>query len=196
MEGCDRLMSEKNEKAVAAMRDFLEAIGVDLKARGMEKTPERVARMYAYLFNGMNKETKSIWGETFASDSRGLVAVRHIPFYSMCEHHLVPFFGEVNIVYLPANGHVAGFSKFVELVELLSHQPQLQERLTAQIARAILEDLKAKGVLVTVSAEQLCMTMRKDEAHGTRTLTSEAGGAFQEDPMLCREAWLMIGGHD
>ena len=90
-------MSEMNEKAVGAMREFLEAVGVDIKARGMEQTPQRVARMYQFLFNGMNKDTKAIWGDTFESGSEGVVAVRHIPFYSMCEHHLVPFFGGVNI---------------------------------------------------------------------------------------------------
>ena len=187
-------MSEKNEKAIQAMRDFLEAIGVDLKARGMEKTPERVAKMYAYLFNGMNRKTADIWGETFASDASGLVAVRHIPFYSMCEHHLVPFFGEVNIAYLPNNGCVAGFSKFVDVVECLSHQPQLQERLTAQIAHSVLEELKAKGVLVTVSAQQLCMTMRQQAAQGTRTVTSEAGGIFLDEPILLQQAWCLLGG--
>ena len=90
-------MSERNEKAIQAMRDFLEAIGVDIRKQGMEKTPERVARMYEFLFNGMNADTASIWGETFDAGSEGIVAVRHIPFYSMCEHHLVPFFGEVSI---------------------------------------------------------------------------------------------------
>lgn len=84
-------MSETNEKAVRAMRDFLEAVGVDLEARGMEKTPERVAKMYQFLFNGIGLDTAPIWGETFDAGSDGMVAVRHIPFYSMCEHHLVPF---------------------------------------------------------------------------------------------------------
>ena len=165
-------MSERNEKAIQAMRDFLEAIGVDISKQGMEKTPERVARMYEFLFNGMNADTASIWGETFDAGSEGIVAVRHIPFYSMCEHHLVPFFGEVSIAYLPATGKVAGFSKFSRLVELLSHRPQLQERLTAQIAAAVQRDLMARGVLVTVEAQQLCMTMRGDLAHGTRTITT------------------------
>lgn len=187
-------MSEVNEQAVTAMRAFLEALGVDLKARGMEKTPERVAKMYADLFRGMGKSTRDIWGDTFASDSCGIVAVRHIPFYSMCEHHLVPFFGEVNIAYLPDHGHVAGFGKFVDVVDTLARQPQLQERLTAQIARSVLEDLRAKGVLVTIEAEQLCMTMRKGMAQGTRTLTSESGGVFQENVALCREAWSLLGG--
>ena len=187
-------MSEMNEKAVGAMLEFLEAVGVDIKARGMEQTPQRVARMYQFLFNGMNKDTKAIWGDTFESGSEGVVAVRHIPFYSMCEHHLVPFFGEVNIAYLPEAGRVAGFSKFAKLVELLSHQPQLQERLTAQIAASVTHDLKAQGVLVTVEAQQLCMTMRGDLAHGTRTVTSECSGIFKTDTALYQQAWMILGG--
>ncbi len=187
-------MSEMNEKAVGAMREFLEAVGVDIKARGMEQTPQRVARMYQFLFNGMNKDTKAIWGDTFESGSEGVVAVRHIPFYSMCEHHLVPFFGEVNIAYLPEAGRVAGFSKFAKLVELLSHQPQLQERLTAHIAASVTHDLKARGVLVTVEAQQLCMTMRGDLAHGTRTVTSECSGIFKTDTALYQQAWMILGG--
>lgn len=187
-------MGEKNDKAVRAMREFLEAVGVDLTARGMEKTPERVAQMYQYLFSGIGKDTSSIWGETFDAGSDGIVAVRHIPFYSMCEHHLVPFFGEVSIVYLPENGRVAGFSKFARLVDILSHQPQLQERLTAQIAAAVWHDLGARGVLVTVEAQQLCMTMRGDLAHGTRTVTSECTGVFQTDSALYHQAWMILGG--
>lgn len=93
-------MRDTNERAVQAMREFLEALGIDLAARGMEKTPERVAKMYASLFDGLGHDTKSLWGELFHTGADGLVAVRHIPFYSMCEHHLVPFFGEVNVVYL------------------------------------------------------------------------------------------------
>lgn len=187
-------MSETNDKAVRAMREFLEAIGVDLQRQGMEKTPERVAKMYQFLFNGIDADTADIWGETFDAGSEGIVAVRHIPFYSMCEHHLVPFFGEVNIAYLPAARKVAGFSKFSRLVELLSHRPQLQERLTAQLAAAVKRDLGASGVLVTVEAQQLCMTMRGDLAHGTRTITSECNGVFHEDNCLMKQAWMLLGG--
>ncbi|WP_028130546.1 GTP cyclohydrolase I [Selenomonas sp. AE3005] len=182
------------ERAARAMRDFLEAVGVDLQAQGMEKTPERVAKMYEYLFNGMGKGTSDIWGETFDAGSEGIVAVRHVPFYSMCEHHLVPFFGEVSIAYLPGNGRVAGFSKFSQLVERLSHKPQLQERLAAQIAAAVRKDLGARGVLVVIEAQQLCMTMRGDLAHGTRTVTSECNGVFKEDTALYQQAWMILGG--
>ena len=183
-----------NERAIKAMAEFLEAVGVDIKARGMEKTPARVAQMYEFLFNGIDKDTEKIWGETFDAGSDGIVAVRHVPFYSMCEHHLVPFFGEASIAYLPEKGRVAGFSKFSKLVEQLSHQPQLQERLTAQIAAAVQKDLGARGVLVIVEAQQLCMTMRGDLAHGTRTVTSECNGVFKEDTALYQQAWMILGG--
>lgn len=187
-------MRDTNERAVRAMREFLEALGINLAAHGMEKTPERVANMYASLFDGLGCDTKDLWGELFHTGSAGLVAVRHIPFYSMCEHHLVPFFGEVNIVYWPHDGQVAGFGKFVKLVECLAHQPQLQERLTAQIAHAVEEDLGARGVLTVVTAQQLCMTMRDSRAHGTQTVTSEYTGIFAENHGLCQQAWSLLGG--
>ena len=185
-------MDEK--KAIAAVQDFLAAMDIDLAEEGMERTPERVVKLYEYLFSGRGKATASLWGELFPTPARGIIAVRQIPFYSMCEHHLVPFFGEVSIAYLPATGKVAGFSKFSRLVELLSHRPQLQERLTAQIAAAVQRDLMARGVLVTVEAQQLCMTMRGDLAHGTRTITTECNGVFYSDKQLYQQAWLLLGG--
>ena len=187
-------MSERNEKAIRAMREFLEAVGVDIRAQGMEKTPERVAGMYQFLFSGLGKDASEIWGEPFDAGSDGIVAVRHIPFYSMCEHHLVPFFGEISLAYLPADGKVAGFSKFTKLIEILPRQPQLQERLTAQIAAAVRQGLGARGVLVVVEARQLCMTMRGDLAHGTRTVTSECNGVFRTDSALYQQAWMLLGG--
>lgn len=184
-----------NDKAVQAVGDLLEALGIDWKKAGMEKTPERVARMYELLFDGVGQDTRDIWGETFDAGpgSEGIVAVRHIPFYSMCEHHLLPFFGEVDIAYLPAPCGVAGFSKFAKLVEVISHRPQLQERMTGEIAEAIAKDLGAKGVLVSVEAQQLCMTMRGELAHGTRTVTSFCTGRLREETALKEQAWNLLG---
>ncbi len=184
------------ERAQRAMEDFLAALDVDVEALGMEKTPERVARMFGFLFDGLGRDTKEIWGETYASGSDGLVAVRRIPFYSICEHHLVPFFGEVSLVYLPQEGRVAGFSKFTELVRCLAHRPQLQERLTRQIAEAIAEDLGARGVLVSLSAQQLCMMMRGELAHGARTMTTYQTGLFREEEALLAQAYHLIGGEN
>lgn len=185
---------EQAKEAEQAVRRFLELQGLDLAACGMEKTPERVAKMFARLFDGMEEVRQEEWGELFPSDALGLVAVRHIPFYSVCEHHLVPFFGEVNIVYQPHGGLVAGFSKFTKVVEHISHRPQLQERLTSQIAKAVAAGVKAEGVMVTVEARQLCMMMRGDLAPEAKTITTEVAGSFAEDKSLYQQAWQLLGG--
>jgi len=185
---------ENNNPAAKAMENFLDNVGLDLTSLGMEKTPERVAKMYGQLFSGLGPVEQEEWGELFESDAAGLVAVRHIPFYSMCEHHLVPFFGEVDIVYQPHKGLVAGFSKFTKVVEHLSRRPQLQERFTRQIAGAVAEGVGAEGVLVTVEAQQLCMMMRGDLAPGARTITTECTGSFIGDKELYQQAWLLLGG--
>ena len=185
---------ENNNPAAKAMENFLDNVGLDLTSLGMEKTPERVAKMYGQLFSGLGPVEQEEWGELFESDAAGLVAVRHIPFYSMCEHHLVPFFGEVDIVYQPHKGLVAGFSKFTKVVEHLSRRPQLQERFTRQIAAAVADGVGAEGVLVTVEAQQLCMMMRGDLAPGARTITTECTGSFIGDKELYQQAWLLLGG--
>lgn len=182
-----------NQKAIKAMQEFLEAIGIDLQACGMEKTPERVAGMYEYLFNGMGRNTDAVWGERFTADNDGIVAVKDIPFYSMCEHHLVPFFGRVSIAYKPHQGIIAGFSKFSQMIEIISHRPQLQERMTEEIAQAVEQGLSAEGVLVIVEAQQLCMTMRGDMAHGTRTITSSCRGTLKKDSQSYQQAWNILG---
>ncbi len=181
-----------NEKASAAMRQFLADMGLDLAAEGMERTPERVTEMFEWLFGGCGKMADAAWGELFETKTRGLTAVQHIPFYSLCEHHLVPFFGEVHIAYLPGDGKIAGFSKFVRVVDILARRPQLQERLTREIAAAVSQGLGAEGVLVVVEAQQLCMMMRSEAAPGTRTLTSEADGCIADDAGLRREAWELL----
>lgn len=181
-----------NNKAVQSMQDFLSYIGIDTIKYGMEKTPERVAAMYEYLFDGVDKSCDEVWGELFSTEAEGMVAVRNIPFYSMCEHHLLPFFGRVNIAYLPNNGMVAGFSKFTKLVEIISHRPQLQERMTRQIADEVKSGLNASGVLVTVEAVQLCMCMRGEAAHDTKTITSAGIGELKEGTPLGIQAMQML----
>ncbi len=181
-----------NEKAVRAMRDFLEALGIDLAAAGMEKTPERVAKLFGLLFSGRAREPGDLWGETFQTDGRGLVAVKHIPFFSVCEHHLMPFFGEVQIAYLPRGGRVAGFSKFAQVIEALARRPQLQERLTREIAEEIERGIGAEGVMVVVSAQQLCMMIRGELAAGTRTVTVESRGALRGGENLYQQAWQLL----
>ena len=129
-------------------------------------------------------------------ETDGLVAVRSISFHSICEHHLLPFFGTAHIVYRPHAGRVAGFGVFARLVARMAQRPQLQERLTEDIAREIEQGLGAEGVLVVLDARQLCMTMRGARAHGTRTTTSACRGLFREDKTMELQAWKMIGEWD
>ena len=183
-------------RAERAMREFLTAVGVDLAAQGMEETPVRVAQLYADLFSGLHTDTRDLWADVLTEETDGLVAVRSISFHSVCEHHLLPFFGTAHIVYRPHAGRVAGFGIFTRLVERMARRPQLQERLTGDIAREIEQGLGAEGVLVVLDARQLCMTMRGARAHGTRTTTSACRGLFREDKMMEIQAWKMIGEWD
>ncbi len=183
-------------RAAAAMRAFLAALGVSAASCGMEETPARTAELYAELFAGLRSDPAALWEETMTEDTAGLVAVRDIPFYSMCEHHLLPFFGTVDIVYRPQDGRVAGFGIFAQLAALYAARPQLQERLTAQIADEIVRGLGAAGVLVVVRAQQLCMMMRGERAHGTQTVTAECRGAFRSDAAETAAAWKMLGVHE
>ena len=190
-------MMQKTEgdlaRAEEAMRVFLTAVGVDLTACGMEDTPARTARLYMDLFAGLHRSPHDLWTQTMTEETNGLVAVRTIPFYSICEHHLLPFFGTAHIVYRPHAGRVAGFGVFTELVDLLARRPQLQERLTEDIAREVACGLGAEGVLVVLDARQLCMMMRGERAHGTRTTTSACHGIFREDKAAELQAWQMLG---
>ena len=180
-------------RAERAMREFLEAVGVDLAAQGMEETPARVADLYAELFLGLHADARELWEDVMTEETDGLVAVRAIPFHSVCEHHLLPFFGTAHIVYRPHAGRVAGFGVFTRLVACMARRPQLQERLTTEIAREIEQGLGAEGVLVVVDAQQLCMTMRGARAHGTRTTTSACQGVFRDDKTMELQAWQMLG---
>lgn len=183
-------------RAERAMREFLTAVGVDLAAQGMEETPARVAQLYADLFSGLHTDTRDLWADVLTEETDGLVAVRSISFHSVCEHHLLPFFGTVHIVYRPHAGRVAGFGVFTRLVDRMARRPQIQERLTSDIAGEIERGLGAEGVLVVVDAQQLCMTMRGARAHGTRTTTSACRGVFREDKVMELQAWQMLGEWD
>ena len=183
-------------RAECAMREFLTAVGVDLAARGMEETPARVAKLYAELFSGLHTDARDLWADVLTEETDGLIAVRSISFHSVCEHHLLPFFGTAHIVYRPHAGRVAGFGIFAQLVDLMARRPQLQERLTEDIAREIEQGIGAEGVLVVLDARQLCMTMRGERAHGTRTTTSACRGIFREDKAMELQAWQMLGEWD
>ena len=180
-------------RAERAMHEFLTALGIDLRSCGMRETPARAAEMYAELFAGLRSDTAVLWAETMTEDTAGLVAVRDIPFYSMCEHHLLPFFGTVDIVYRPQDGRVAGFGIFAQLAALYAARPQLQERLTAQVADALCRELDPLGVLVVLEAEHTCMSIRGVKSSGAQTVTSAVRGAFRNDPKTRSEALRLLG---
>ena len=183
-----------NEKAIAAMTKFLQALGIDPTESGMEKTPVRVAAMYEELFSGKDEDVSALWGEIIPTDYDGPVIVRDIPFYSVCEHHLLPFFGKITIVYDPHEGRVAGLSKITKLVSVFSKRPQLQERLTKKIGFEVRKGTEAKGVLVIVEAEHLCMTMRGEAPPGTQIMTVYGEGTLQEQESLRKEVMLLLRG--
>jgi len=161
-----------------AVRMMLQAIGEDIKREGLKQTPRRVAEMYAEIFDGV-KDPKEYLLTQFAEDKHGeMVLVKDIPFYSMCEHHMMPFIGKAHVAYIPKGGVITGLSKIARVVEGYSHRLQLQERLTTQIADAMVAALKPQGVLVVIEAEHLCMSMRGVKKPGSLTVTSAVRGIF------------------
>ncbi|HER5546119.1 GTP cyclohydrolase I FolE [Streptococcus pyogenes] len=188
----ERLLSINKEKAEAAIYQFLEAIGENPNREGLLDTPKRVAKMYAEMFAGLNKDPKEEFTAVFTEHHEDVVIVKDISFYSMCEHHLVPFYGKAHIAYLPSDGRVTGLSKLARAVEVASKRPQLQERLTAQIADALVEALHPTGVLVLVEAEHMCMTMRGIKKPGSKTITTTARGLYKEDRSERQEVMALM----
>ena len=164
-----------------AARDILEAIGEDPSREGLLHTPLRVARMYAELFEGLHTDPAATLSAIFAEDHQEMVVVRDIPFYSMCEHHLLPFHGVAHFGYLPA-GHIVGLSKIARLVDCLSRRPQVQERLSGQIVDVFCGVLAPLGAGVVMEAQHLCMTMRGIRKPGSRMVTSALRGCFRDSP--------------
>ncbi|HER5541929.1 TPA: GTP cyclohydrolase I FolE [Streptococcus pyogenes] len=188
----ERLMSINKEKAEAAIYQFLEAIGENPNREGLLDTPKRVAKMYAEMFLGLGKDPKEEFTAVFKEHHEDVVIVKDISFYSICEHHLVPFYGKAHIAYLPSDGRVTGLSKLARAVEVASKQPQLQERLTSQIADALVEALNPKGTLVMVEAEHMCMTMRGIKKPGSKTITTTARGLYKEDRSERQEVMALM----
>ena len=168
---------EKVKKAVALL---LEGIGEDVTREGLVETPERVARMYAELFSGMETDAAEPLSKVFTVDSSEMVLEKDITFYSMCEHHLMPFYGKAHIAYIP-DGKVVGLSKLARTVEVYARRAQIQEKLTGQIADAIWEHLKPQGVMVMIEAEHMCMTMRGIKKPGSKTMSCAARGSLKDN---------------
>jgi GTP cyclohydrolase I len=169
------------QRLTAAAREVLEAVGEDPKREGLVDTPLRVARMYAELFEGLHADPASVLSAVFTEDHQEMVVVRDIPFYSMCEHHLLPFHGVAHFGYLP-NGRIVGLSKIARLVDCLSRRPQVQERLSGQIVDIFCRVLDPMGAGVVMEAEHLCMTMRGIKKPGSRMVTSALRGVFRDSP--------------
>lgn len=175
-----------------AVREILEAIGEDPDREGLQETPQRVARMYAEVFAGLHRDiSKDI--KTFHGEGNDeMILIGDIPFYSMCEHHLLPFHGKAHVVYIPKDGKIFGLSKVARIVDTLSRKPQLQEKLTSEIADAIEKAVDARSVCVVLEAEHLCMTMRGIRKPGPKTVTSAMRGGCRSDIRTRNEALALI----
>lgn len=182
-------------RIVAAVREILEAIGEDPDRDGLVDTPARVARSYAEIFGGLRQDPREVLGATFDVDHNEMVLVRDIELYSTCEHHLLPFHGVAHLAYIPAkDGRVAGLSKMARLVDVFARRPQVQERLTTEIADALEAHLSPRGVLVVVEAEHLCMSMRGIRRPGARTVTSTVRGQLRNPATRAEAMSLVTGG--
>lgn len=182
-------MDEK--KIMEGVRLLLEGIGEDINREGLKETPGRIARMYAEIYGGLFEDAGEHLSKTFQAADNGLVLEKEIPFFSTCEHHLLPFFGKAHVAYIPC-GRVVGLSKLARTVEVFARRPQIQEKLTAQIADALMEHLAPRGVMVVVEAEHMCMTMRGVKKPGAKTMTYVCRGDFAADTALQGTVFSML----
>jgi GTP cyclohydrolase IA len=182
-------------RAAAAIRELLIAVGEDPDREGLRATPDRVARAYAETFGGLHVNPDEVLQTTFDEHHDELVLVKDVPRYSTCEHHLVPWHGTAAVGYIPGeSGRITGLSKLARVVDLYARRPQVQERLTSQVAEAVMTRLEPHGVIVVVQAEHLCMAMRGVRKPGTTTMTSAVRGIFKSDPRSRAEALSLILG--
>ena len=180
------------QKIEQAVRLLLEGIGEDTEREGLKETPARIARMYEELMAGMDEDAAVHLSKTFTSHNTGIVLEKDITFYSMCEHHMLPFYGKAHVAYIP-DGKVVGLSKLARTVEVFARRLQLQEQLTDQIADALMDELGVKGAMVMVQAEHMCMTMRGIKKPGSQTVTIARRGVFETDPVLEERFFRMLG---
>ncbi len=182
-------------RVMSAVTSIIKAIGVDPDREGLVDTPRRVAEMYAELFAGIDQDPREELAVGYEEGHREMVIVRDIPFYSMCEHHLLPFYGVAHIGYIPnIDGRVVGLSKLARVVEIIASRPQVQERMTTEIADAIMDGLKPSGVAVVVQAEHMCMIMRGVKKPGSNIVTSALRGAFRTHPESRNEFLCLLQG--
>jgi len=183
------------ERIERAVREILSAIGEDPDRDGLRQTPGRVARSYAEIFAGMGQQPEDVLTTTFEIGHNELILVKDIEVYSTCEHHLVPFHGVAHVGYIPGrDGRVTGLSKLARLVDVYARRPQIQERMTTQIADALVEHLKPLGVLVVIECEHLCMSMRGVRRPGSRTITSAVRGQLRDPATRAEAMGLVLGG--
>ncbi len=185
--------SVDEERVVAAMREIITAIGDDPDRPDLVATPQRIARMYQELFAGVNFDPRRILSESLEESHDEMVIIKDIPFYSLCEHHFLPFYGVAHVGYVP-KGRVVGISKLARVVDAYAKRPQVQERLTSQVADTIQECLQPDGVAVVVEAEHLCMTMRGIKKPGSRVVTSAVRGSFRRSALTRAEFLSLVQG--
>lgn len=183
-------MVDQNKIREAA-RLLLEGIGEDPDREGLKETPDRIARMYEELFSGMEADGRGELSRVFSVDNSEMVLEKNITFYSMCEHHMLPFYGKAHVAYIP-NGRVVGLSKLARTVEVYARRLQIQERMTGQIADAVMEFLAPRGVMVVVEAEHMCMTMRGVKKPGSNTVSVAARGVFADNKDLQDRFFKML----
>ncbi len=188
-------MAVDHDRAAAAVRELLIAVGEDPDREGLRETPARVARAYAEVFAGLDASAADVLATTFDIDHTELIIVRDIEVYSTCEHHLVPFHGVAHVGYIPAeDGKVTGLSKIARLVDIFARRPQVQERLTSQVADALVDYLGVQGAIVVVECEHLCMSMRGVRKPGSRTITSAVRGQLRSPATRAEAMSLLLGG--
>jgi len=181
------------ERIKKVIQELLIAIGENPEREGLKETPDRVARMYEEILSGYKEDAQSLLKVLKGENFDEIVLVKDIPFYSLCEHHLLPFHGKAHVGYIPQDNRITGISKLVRVVEVFSKRLQLQERLTTQIAEAIEKSIRPKGVIVIIEAEHLCMTMRGVKKPGSKVKTSVVRGIFRENEKTRLEALNLIG---
>ena len=185
--------SGRQARIETAVRDILDAVGEDPEREGLRDTPRRIADLYAELFSGLQEDPVDVLSGGFEEGHQELVVLRNIPFYSMCEHHLLPFYGVAHVGYIP-KGRVVGIGRIGRVVEILARRPQLQERLTTQVADCLVKGLQTQGVAVVVEATHLCMTMRGVKMPNATVVTSAMRGIFHRSPPTRAEFMALIKG--